>query len=353
MSNILYFEKLYKDKCLSESTYKYLLSGEVKESSSKEFDKFVEKKISIAISTYNRNKLLIRMLNSIINQNYSNYEIIIIDDNSNDETSETIKNYVEIYSGKKIIYKKNKYNLGVTQSKRNGYDLCTGDIIVFADDDDYYIDHDYFKKLNRIYSLYDDCIMTVASTLYHYEKDDSYKYYDVSVGLPASNVDYLNGFVTKFRKPGSMFTLSLNAKKMKQIHYDELNCFNDMSLYLYAALAEGSVYSLKEAVGVYSVQLISMTSGVSAAYTIQNLEAKIDIGKKAVLQKYINEQDYFKWIYAQTLPTLMNFYNGKIKKNCNYYTVNLWALTNLKFPYNIKAICHGFIARIKYHFGRV
>ncbi len=307
-----------------------------------------ERMISVTISTHNRSEMLIRLLDSIIRQNYTNFEIIIIDDRSTDNTGEVIRSYIETHKNTRIRYFFNEKNEGVSFSKKRGFLLCEGDIIIFSDDDDYYIDDEYFAKVNSIYANDPDCSMTVASTIYHYEIDDTYTIKPVNYHDPVDNKDFLNGFGSKYKKPGSMFTLTLSAEKMRSVHFEDLKCFNDMSLYLYGALAPGRIFPITEAVGVYSVQVLSMTSGVSSEYTINNLDAKSDIGKKAVIQNYISEKNFSRWLYEQSLPTLMNFYNGNIMSMKEYNEVNRWILNNLCFPYKYKALLYGMNARIRH-----
>ena len=231
--------------------------------------------------------------------------------------------------------------------------MCSGDVIIFSDDDDYYIDDYYFAKLENIYKYNQECTMTIASTISHKESDDSYSITKINFNKPVENDVFLRNFISKYKKPDSMFTLSLNSKKMKEIDYEDLKCFNDMSLYLYASLAKGKIYPITEAVGVYSVQENRMSSGISAKFAINNLEAKIDIGKKAIKEHYIEYKNIDVWIYNQTIPTLMLFFNGRIKNVEDFIEVNNWIFNNLAYPYKYKAIAKGVKARILFFIRKI
>ena len=92
-------------------------------------------KLSIVVPTYNRENYLQECLDSIINQNYPNLEIVITDDNSTDGTEEFCKDYIKSYPF--IKYVKNiKYPQGPNGNKNNGLDYCSGEIIGIFDDDD-------------------------------------------------------------------------------------------------------------------------------------------------------------------------------------------------------------------------
>lgn len=343
------FNQWKTDGLLTLSAYNFLI-GE--KSTEKVIDKKKsEKKISISITTHNRCELLLRLIKSIFRQNYSNYEIIIIDDASSDGTSDQVEELIQHNPDKKLIYHRNDPNRGVTYSKRKGYELSTGDIIIFTDDDDFYIDADYFKKINLIYLNNSDCIMTVASTVTHDEKNDSYHLDLLNFDRPLTNSEYLSGFMTQYVKPNSMFTLSLNAEKMKEIHFEELKCFNDCSLYMYGLLADGKVYPIKEAVGVYSKQVFSMSSGISSTYTLENVEAKVDIGEKANRLGIITDKN--RWIYKQCSTTLDVFFNGNIKKKSELYEIVSWVYRKIAFPYSARIILNAIKSRLAYSYRRL
>lgn len=92
-----------------------------------------ENKFSIIMPVYNGEKVLRRSLNSIMNIDYSNWELIVINDGSNDKTKEIFKDY-EMDPRIKII---NKENEGVSVARNVGISVATGDYIIFVDADDY------------------------------------------------------------------------------------------------------------------------------------------------------------------------------------------------------------------------
>tara|TARA_Y100001970_G_scaffold269313_1_gene361596 strand:- start:1729 stop:2625 length:897 start_codon:yes stop_codon:yes gene_type:complete len=91
-----------------------------------------KKLVSVIIPTYNREDLLLNAINSVLNQTYDFFEIIIIDDYSNDET----KDLVLSIKDERIKYYRNKQNLYVAQSRNIGIKISSGSIITFLDDDD-------------------------------------------------------------------------------------------------------------------------------------------------------------------------------------------------------------------------
>ncbi len=87
---------------------------------------------SIVTATYNRAHLLPRAINSVLNQSYQNFEFIIIDDGSSDNTEEVIR----AFKDERIIYCKYKQNKGLSVVWNKGLDLARGDYVAILDDDD-------------------------------------------------------------------------------------------------------------------------------------------------------------------------------------------------------------------------
>ena len=95
----------------------------------------VKLKVTILLATYNRAHLIEETLNSIQNQTYQNFECLIIDDGSIDNTIDIIQPFLEdshfTYRRRTSSYKK-----GLSGCRNLGLDLATGSFIIFFDDDD-------------------------------------------------------------------------------------------------------------------------------------------------------------------------------------------------------------------------
>ena len=86
---------------------------------------------SVIIASYNRAHLLPRAINSVLNQSYGNFEIIIIDDGSTDNTREVLESFRE---DSRIVYHRNIENIGLSATWNKGLDLARGTYVVFLDD---------------------------------------------------------------------------------------------------------------------------------------------------------------------------------------------------------------------------
>ncbi len=90
-------------------------------------------KVSVIISSYNMGDSLENTIQSIEKQTYKNWELIVIDDGSVDQTSEILKKYKE---NKKIKIIKNEHNLGLIKSLNKGLEIAKGKYIARLDADD-------------------------------------------------------------------------------------------------------------------------------------------------------------------------------------------------------------------------
>ena len=135
----------------------------------------LEKKISIILTTFNSSKFVENTINSILKQSYQNFELIIIDDCSTDNTFLILKKYQS--NSSKIRLYKTKENSGTAATPRNlGIKKAKYDIICFIDGDDIWEKEKLFqqikftKKYNFIFSStrYFFCNLKKNFSLYHY-----------------------------------------------------------------------------------------------------------------------------------------------------------------------------------------
>jgi len=103
---------------------------------------------SLIIPVYNVEKYLEHCLQSVQNQTFKNFETIIINDGSTDNSSEIIEKFKNKINNLQIIHQQNK---GVSHSRNIGIKHATGKWICFLDSDDY-ISNEYFFILNKYIS---------------------------------------------------------------------------------------------------------------------------------------------------------------------------------------------------------
>lgn len=91
--------------------------------------------VSVIVPVYNVEQYLEKCLNSLVNQEFDNYEIIVVNDDSTDNSQKIIDRYVEKYP--KLIRGYKKKNGGVSSARNYGLDKAKGKYVAFVDSDDY------------------------------------------------------------------------------------------------------------------------------------------------------------------------------------------------------------------------
>lgn len=98
-------------------------------------------KVSVIIPTYNNCHYITKAIESVLNQTYKDFEIIVVDDGSDDNTSSLISKY-----GRKLKYFY-QCNSGAASARNKGINESKGEYISFLDSDDYFYEDNLLKKI--------------------------------------------------------------------------------------------------------------------------------------------------------------------------------------------------------------
>ena len=105
--------------------------------------------ISIIINCHNGSKYLRETLQSIINQDYNNYEVIFWNNNSTDESKGIYQNFQKLYKDKNLRYFENLSKLPLYQARNEALKLVKGNFICFLDTDDMWLKNKLLQNLNK------------------------------------------------------------------------------------------------------------------------------------------------------------------------------------------------------------
>lgn len=104
--------------------------------------------VSVIIPTYNGESTILRAINSVLNQTYSNLELIVVDDCSKDNTFEVVKNVKD----KRVKVLRHKENRGGSAARNTGIKEAKGEYIAFLDDDDEWLSEKVEKQVEYLKS---------------------------------------------------------------------------------------------------------------------------------------------------------------------------------------------------------
>lgn len=166
------------------------------------------KKISVIMSCFNSEETLPNSIESILNQTYTNLELLIVDDSSTDKTFKILKQYQELDERVKIF--KNQKNIGLTKSLNILIKHSTGKYLARQDSDDVSFDRRLSEQINFLCNSKYKVCTTRAEVMDSTNKIPGYSFY------------FPQKFITKFKNPFIHGTLLIEKELMNSIGgYDE------------------------------------------------------------------------------------------------------------------------------------
>lgn len=179
---------------------------------------------SIVIPVYNRQDLILKSIQSVVNQTYTNWELIVIDDGSTDKTADVVKQI----SDHRIFYYY-QTNQERSRARNNGIKKATADFVCFLDSDDYYLEN-HLEELHKHIVENNQSVGLYATGAYVDRGKDRIKLnlYDAKIEHP---VRYI------FFKKLDMNTVCVHKKILEQFNFDpEISIGEDTHLWLRIAL---------------------------------------------------------------------------------------------------------------------
>jgi glycosyltransferase involved in cell wall biosynthesis len=128
-------------------------------------------KVSIILPTYNRINLLPRALQSIMEQSFSDWELVVIDDASTDATRTYLDKLAERDARIRPIHHEKNYYPDISRTLNEGLELARGNYIARLDDDDYWCDPEKLKKQVMFLDAHPDCVIVGGGTIVIDEND--------------------------------------------------------------------------------------------------------------------------------------------------------------------------------------
>ncbi len=200
--------------------------------------------ISIVLPSFNRARILPKAVESILRQTYKDFELIIVDDGSSDNTREVVKSF----NDDRIVYV-HQENAGACVARNNGIDHACGEYIAFQDSDDIWHEDKLEKQLKALQEKNADIVFCRMNRMSDGKK----------IGLVS---DYFKeGFLSKDVMPMSIGTQTLIGKSIvfKQEKFDsEMPRFQEFEL-LVRAQKNYSIYCMEEPLVDYIIQTDSLS----------------------------------------------------------------------------------------------
>lgn len=240
--------------------------------------------ISTIMPAYNSEAFIAEAIESILQQSYQDFELIVIDDGSTDQTSTIVQSYVTRYP-KKIKLFQHPHNLGAAQARNTGIEKSSADIIMLADADDI---HDsrrmeiLYQKLKTSDLIFNDCMMINAEG----------KQLDRTKGFP-ENLNNDN-VILEMLKRNHFWSSLVMMKKTKDVYFDStLANAEDFELFLRLFLKGYKFSIVNESLTYYRVHQDNLSSNTKKAnQSIIQVLQRLDLDQlKLELKKKHREED--------------------------------------------------------------
>ena len=200
--------------------------------------------ISIVLPSFNRARILPKAVESILRQTYQDFELIIVDDGSSDNTREVVNSF----NDDRIVYV-HQENAGACVARNNGINHARGEYIAFQDSDDIWHEDKLEKQLKILQDKNADIVFCRMNRMSDGKK----------IGLVSDC--YKEGFLSKDVMPMSIGTQTLVGKSFvfKQEKFDsEMPRFQEFELRV-RAQKNYSIYCMEEPLVDYHLQSDSIS----------------------------------------------------------------------------------------------
>lgn len=270
-------------------------------------------KLSIILPVYNTEQYLEKCLNSILLGSFQDFELIIVNDGSPDNSEKIILEFKDKYKDK-IVYLK-KENGGLSDARNYGLSHAKGEYISFIDSDDYIQKDMYYKMINKLVEYPYDIVAVDVNLVY----EDSEKIKNISSGYNEDIKDketikktMINFYPTVWNKIYKKEIIQ-NINFLKGVWYEDL----EFMLKVYPNVK--SIGVIKE--GMYNY--LQRKNSITYTYNdklydiINNMESVIAYYKeKGIYEKYKEEIEYLYVRYSfATFPKRLAKCGNKEKYN--------------------------------------
>lgn len=173
--------------------------------------KTMDEKVSVIIPTYKRSEFLQRAIDSVLNQTYSNIEVVVVDDNNPNSSYrlETEGKMTKYSNCSNVIYIKNNKNFGGALARNEGIFKASGDYITFLDDDDIYLPDKVSTQLK--YMVENELDMSFTDARIHDMDDNLIDYREHSYIESFENKDLLKQHIMHHLTPTATYMFKFEA----------------------------------------------------------------------------------------------------------------------------------------------
>lgn len=246
-------------------------------------------KISVLLPVYNCELYIKEAIDSILNQTFSDFELLIIDDASTDKTLEIIKSFTD----SRIVIKEKPKNLGYTDSLNYGLTIAKGEYIARMDGDDYSFPNRFEKQVTYLDS-HPEAVLCGAN----YAIIDS----EITTQLPQNNDEIQIQFIRNNCIAHPVVMLRNSVLKANNICYDvNKEPAEDFDLWV-RLLNYGKLHNLPEVLLKYRVHQKQVSNLQSEKQRNVSVDTKINVFKNLNINWNTEEETILRKFLSNCYP---------------------------------------------------
>ncbi|QWC22570.1 glycosyltransferase family 2 protein [Bacillus haikouensis] len=204
--------------------------------------------VSVIMPTYNSSNYINETIKSVLNQTYHNWELIVVDDCSTDNTCEIVKSFIK--EEPRIKYFKLEINSGAAIARNKAVELAGGHYMAFLDSDDIW----FPDKLNKQITFMKNNNYNFSCT--SYTKIDEYGKFLNQV-IEANKISDYEKILKN--NPGNS-TVVYNSKNLGKFIIPNIKKRNDYVMWLQVIKAAKHLYGIQEPLGSHRIRLGSLSN---------------------------------------------------------------------------------------------
>ena len=303
--------------------------------------------ISVIIPLYNKERFIKETLNSVFNQTFFDYEIIIVDDGSNDSSASIIR---EINDPRITLFSNS--NNGVSHARNYGFTKANTDLIALLDADDLW-EPNHLENLYSLYTNFPDC--GLYATAYYKQYFNGRKTKATYNGVSTEHFGIIDDYFSASTKDGIAWTSAVLVPKKTfdriGLFDEEMRSGQDTDLWVRIALKESIAFSSSA-----SSNKIILAPKYHLSYSVNRIDRlKLFEKFKAVVQptnsfkkymdlnrfsvaierKVANDYSNYRRLKKEINPLNLNFKQRLILNSPSAIIVLLKGLQNILLRYNI------------------
>ena len=273
--------------------------------------------VSVIITCFNQEKQIIKTLQSVLNQTHINWECIIINDGSTDNSEGAIKAFIEDDSRFKYIYQSNK---GVSAARNAGFKLASGNFVNFLDGDDTFLPNKLQEQV-KVFQDNPDISICICDHQFYEEKQEVYKYYEFEklTIKPLEQILFKWHNGVAFPPHASLYKRSLWEDQEAPFPEDYKHRCEDWVFNVLVALKDVNYYMLDKVMCNYHMGNTNFTNDIK-------ILAASAIKAALYLKPQLPEQ-YQENFIDTTINNSLNMYLGSQKNKILHESKN-WRIAN-------------------------